>query len=156
MLLFWILLVLGLASSVIVLCLHAKAVALLWIVLANTYLTWYGQQTYRGSIFYYVGWMRDTLVSCNSLSHAYISIWDSLYHKVSSLPSTLLFVAPRLGWLGQLFVNWIAKRQYFIIVRVSSRSQDTICNFHFQIPSWHNLKYTQSPPQYICSLQWEL
>lgn len=73
-------------------------------------------------------------VVCNNfLSPTYIRIEDLLSCKVSSfLPSTLRFVAHWFGKvrLGQVCVNWIAKCQCIITFGASSRSHDTICNFH--------------------------
>ena len=68
MLLLWMLFVLGLVIEVIVLFLHAKAIASLWIILANAYLRWYGHKSICGRVFIKVVWMRGTLVCNNSLS----------------------------------------------------------------------------------------
>ena len=73
----------------------------------------------------FIGWMRGTFV-CNKFPLSWSHKDQGFVLPQNIIPSsTLLFVA---HWLG--YVNWTDKCQCIVIVRVSSRSQDTICNFH--------------------------
>lgn len=105
------LLVVGVVSDVTTLFLHAKAVALLQAILANTYLRWYGLKPIRGQVFIALGGL-EVHVCNNFLSPTYIRM--GFHHPTKfffpSFPSFhMVFVAPRLG---QGCVNWIAKHQY--------------------------------------------
>lgn len=98
MLLFWmLLLVLGLVSDAIGWFLHAKVGCFGVDRPCRCLFEMIPPQTCRWSSSYYVGWTRGKLVFNNSLSLAYLRTRDPVFHKVSFLSSTLLFVAPMLG-----------------------------------------------------------